>query len=289
MKQLGCGDEMVKELIRNGGFERGNLDFWELILGTANIQSSYKKRGAYAVQLKPSDAGYGIFQTKDKIKVSPFELYRFVSWIKNSTWSQIKAVAYFYDSDYAYISGEDVQLLSKSGAFDWTRFEAFFIVPIEASYMNITFVPWGTSDKVGYIDSVSLIKVPIENISIYTLKLADVYVEDPGTGTWYTPRYFTGIWKQGEYTLFLDYLENAGTGDITLDITIESYDKETGRLYDAVIFDSITISGGNSLNDKVYHKVATAGIGYWQRVKYKLSGTGTPWDLKFKIGVLYKR
>jgi len=267
---------MMKELIRNGGFERGNLDFWELILGTANIQSSYKKRGAYAVQLKPSDAGYGIFQTKDKIKVSPFELYRFVSWIKNSTWSEIEAVACFYDSDYAYISGEDIQLLSRSGAFDWTRFEAFFIVPIEASYMNISFVPNGTSDKVGYIDSVSLQNITPDRVAVYPMELANIS-NWTTTGTFYVASKFSGLWKYADF--YLDVSSLSGTSP-TLDVNIQAYDPVTGEWTDIVVFDQVTSPGAQM-------KVLTAGLGWKVRVKYTIGGTIS--DCDFKVGAIFKR
>lgn len=42
---------MSKELIRNGSFERGDIDFWYLTFGTASIETTTVHRGTYSLKI----------------------------------------------------------------------------------------------------------------------------------------------------------------------------------------------------------------------------------------------
>ena len=129
-----------------------------------------------------------------------------------------------------------------------------------------------------------------EVLKSYPIKLIELDVTgNYSKGTYYGDPVYTGAFNVGECTLFLKNLhEGGGSSSITFTVYIESYDFITEQWYDAVVFDTITVSAGATKTDEVQHKVATAGIGYYQRGKYIFGGNGVVDSPKFKLGVLYK-
>ena len=197
---------------------------------------------------------------------------------------------WFYDSDYNYISGNYILILKKTGSFDWTKFELFFAVPSEASFMRLGLKPLGTQGSYGYIDSVSLIEIPANRVGfapVHAVHVKDLY----NKGTFYGSEIYTGIWHYADYVLFVDYLGTTNANPITLDVTVQSYDNETGQWFDCVVFDTVEApDDSHPVNDKTYVKVATAGLGYKQRVKLLLEndinlfGLHLPLDAHMEIG-----
>lgn len=267
---------MPKELIRNGGFERGNLDFWACDYGTAEVVSDVKKRGSYSAKVITGSSNYALFGTKDFIEVSPYQVYKITGWYKSVSWSSITSKMWFYDSDYNYISGEDITVFLKTGTFDWVLAEEFFLIPSEASYIMFNTKPLGTSGSYGYLDSISLQRLEIANLAVYNKELIKV-VDQTSTGTFYGDYIFSGIWRQGEF--HLDVSNLTGT-DPTLDVIIRMYNPVTLLEEDIVVFDRATASGRQL-------KIATAGLGWKVRVKYVLGGTIT--DCDFTVGAIFKR
>jgi len=280
---------MTKELIRNGGFERGNLDFWVCEAGSAEIVSDVKENGYYSAKVITGSSNYALFSTNDWIEVASFELYRILLWLKSVSWNSVESLIWFYDSDYNYISGNYILILKKTGSFDWTKFELFFAVPSEASFMRLGLKPLGTQGSYGYIDSVSLIEIPANRVGfapVHAVHVKDLY----NKGTFYGSEIYTGIWHYADYVLFVDYLGTTNANPITLDVTVQSYDNETGQWFDCVVFDTVEApDDSHPVNDKTYVKVATAGLGYKQRVKYVVGGSGTVDNVSFDVGVTYKR
>ena len=144
---------MVKELIRNGGFERGNLDFFETTGGTVDIVSDVKKRGNYAAKLTIGDEQYIYLVAKDFIEVIPYVSYKSTAWIKNVTCSATGAFLEFYDSDYVKIADSTYSLWLEEGACDWTFKEGWLTVPLEASYLRFYIRSAGNADTYCYVDS----------------------------------------------------------------------------------------------------------------------------------------
>ena len=85
------------------------------------------------------------------------------------------------------------------------------------------------------------------------------------------------MWKYGEF--YLDVPSLTGSSP-TLDVTIQSYDPVTGLWKDIAVFDQATGAGSQL-------KVATAGLGWKIRVKYKTGGSLT--DCDFVVGAVLKR
>ena len=42
---------MSKQLIRNGGFERGDIEFWEVDMGTESIETTTVYSGTYSLKI----------------------------------------------------------------------------------------------------------------------------------------------------------------------------------------------------------------------------------------------
>ena len=127
-----------------------------------------------------------------------------------------------------------------------------------------------------------------EELKSYPVKLVELdHTGNYTKGTYYGNNVYTGAFNVAECVLYLDNLEESGgSASITLDVYIQSYDYITEQWYDAVVFDTITVAAGNSESDKTYHKVATAGIGYYQRAKYVFGGSGIVNNPRFKVGEL---
>ena len=267
---------MVKELIRNGGFERGNLDFWETVHGTINVVNDVKKRGSYAAKLICGVFGVVELDNKDYIEVTPFSLYKFTGWFKNVNLTKMQVLVFFYDSDIQHISDGDLTLWEKSGTYDWTFMEEFFTVPVEASYLGIGIAGIGSNTTYGYIDSISLQEIDMNRLAVYTEELLKK-TDFTSTGTFYSDEYFSGVWKYAEF--YLDVTSLTGSSP-TLDVTVQAYDSSTGLWKDIAVFDQATGAGSQL-------KVATAGLGWKIRVKYVTGGSLTDGD--FIVGAVFKR
>jgi len=146
---------------------------------------------------------------------------------------------------------------------------------------------WDTDEAV-YIKTISMRRVKPDDLKVMPIELVKKWVTSGvNKGTYYGDEYFSGIFKEGDYTLFVDLIEDAGEGGLTFSCKIQSYDVVTGQWYDTVVFDDITAAP--EANDEIQTKIATAGLGFKQRVKWSLSGSGTPGVVKFKVGVTYKQ
>jgi len=267
---------MVKELIRNGGFERGNLDFWKVVFGTVSVVSDVKKRGSYSAKMITGDYDSVKLDSKDYIEVTPFALYKHTGWYKNVDLTKMQAMAMFYDSNIDRITDADIIIWEKTGAFDWTYCEGWFVTPPEASYMVLGIAGTGTSGKYGYIDSISLQEIDLSRLAVYTKELLEV--EDlPLPGTYYSDEVFSGLWKYGEF--FLNVTSISGT-DPKIDIVIQAYDPSTGLWKNIVKYDQVTSTGSQL-------KVATAGLGWKIRVKYTIHSDTS--DADFVVSAVFKR
>jgi len=267
---------MVKELIRNGSFERGNLDFWKVEHGTVIVVSSEKKRGNYSARMQADSSTYVVLTNKDYITVNPYGLYKVSGWLKNTSLSEIDLGIAFYDSDYCYISGEDTTAWYKLGSFGWTLGEGIICIPSQASYLRMVVWGEGTNGSYGYADCLSLQEIDLNRVAVYTKELLKKE-NFASTGTFYSDEYFSGIWKYGEFYLNVSSLSGSSP---TLDVTIQAYDPSTQIWKDIVVFDQATGAGSQL-------KVATAGLGWKLRVKYVTGGTIT--DCDFVVGAVFKR
>ncbi|MCD6137168.1 MAG: hypothetical protein J7J91_01075 [Deltaproteobacteria bacterium] len=150
---------------------------------------------------------------------------------------------------------------------------------------------WDTNEVVN-VKSFSIQRVNPSWLKVYPVMLYKIYEPTTGMslGTHFSEEYFTGIFHSGEYNLALTYLEEgSGSNSITLSVVIQSYDQAGNIWYDAVVFDDVTVASGSSVSNKVYTKIATAGLGYKQRVKMVLSGSGSCAGIVLNVSAVYKQ
>jgi len=268
---------MVKELIRNGGFERGNSDFWMAYAGILEVQPAVKRYGSYAAKVTAGADDMANIGIKDYIEVSENELYKLTGMFKNANAGGSILFYYFgYDSDHKAVGS--FGLLTKSGVFDWSQLINRFTIPNHISYISpnchTLLIDEG---QFFYIDSVSLQRIDVEKLA--TLPEELIEVKNLTTkNTYYGAEFFMGVWKQAEYNLYCSSL--TGTSP-TLDVTIQGYDPNTEQWKDVLVFQRLTTAGSE-------FKTVLSGLGWKQRVKYVLGGT-TVTDCDFKVGVVYKR
>jgi len=150
---------------------------------------------------------------------------------------------------------------------------------------------WNVDDDFT-LTAFSVRRVNPEWFKVWPVMLYKVYEPTNGMsiGTYYSDEHFTGIFNKGEYNLALTYIEESGgSNSITLSITIQSYDQAGNIWYDAVVFDDIVVAAGTTVQNKVYTKIATAGLGFKQRVKMMLSGSGTCGGIVLNVSSTYKQ
>jgi len=268
---------MSKELVRNGGFERGNTDFWEL-LDVTSIESlaAAKKYGSYGCKMISSGAGFGYLKGGDYIPVEPYGLYLLSVWIKNSVAKDIVVYAWEYDADHQSVAGRGFATINVGT--DWTLIEDVYRTRKGVSYIRLRIgqILMDVGDY-SYIDSISVKEIDLDHISAYEETLVDI--EDLTTkDTYYGNAFFSGIWKSAEYHLYCTSL--TGTSP-TLDVTIQGYDPNTAQWKDVLVFQQLVAAGSE-------FKTVLSGLGWKQRVKYVLGGT-TVTDCDFEVGVVYKR
>ena len=148
---------------------------------------------------------------------------------------------------------------------------------------------WDENEKV-CIKSFSMRRINPDELKVMPIKL--INIREPlgvNKGTYYSDEHFSGIFKEGNYVLYVNKIEDSGSGGLTFSCSVQSYDIATDKWYDAVVFDDISIPSAGNVSAKTYTKIATAGLGFKQRVKWSLSGDGTPGFTSFKVGVTYKQ
>jgi len=268
---------MSKDLLRNGSFERGNLDFWEVYIGTAVVQTAEVARGNYAVLCTvPAIFAVGL-RGKDFLPVRGGELYKMVGSFKNVDATGLTCGVICYDSARNTIPGGSLIVMEKGGAYDWTVLKGYFEIPEEASYMKAHFIFAGTEGQYGYADALSLERMDISKIATRQVEMVSV-VDLTAKDTYYSAEFFTGLWLQAEYALYCSSL----TGTVpTLNVTIQGYDPSTEQWKDILVFQELTTAGSE-------FKTVLSGLGWEQRVKYVLGGDAVT-DCDFIVGAVYKR
>ena len=99
--------------LRNGGFERGSIDFWQKEYGDGyiSIDDSNPKYGSYAGScIRGSSSGGSsiVVMNTDYIEVLPYNLVELSVWAKSNSGHNpyLFLCMYMYDSDYSYIGSK---------------------------------------------------------------------------------------------------------------------------------------------------------------------------------------
>lgn len=279
---------METEIIRNGGFERGNMAFWEsLDVTSIEALAAAKKYGSYGCKMISEAANYGLLISRDLVSVSFGEILDLSYWIKNSATETVSMFVYEYDSDKNYMGFSYLPEISVGTEF--TKYSELYKCKAGISYIKIAIMQLEfLNGEYSYIDSVSVIRLNLPVISTTIEKLIEVE-NDTSKHTVTGAEFFTGIWKEAEYHYYLtNFTETGGANTVTLDVKIETYNPIINRWYDTMVFQQgVAGPGGGLIFEETKTLVGT--LGWKQRVSYTTAGAGTIGDCDFKVGVVYKR
>lgn len=279
---------MGKELLRNGGFERGNIDFWEIEdITSLEALAAAKKHGVYGGKAISSGESYGRIKSKDFIPVEENGLYVFSCWLKNSHVKSILVYIWQFDSDLNGIGAVTLKILSVGT--DFVQYKDYFVALSGVSYVKVYIVQVNFADtNYTYIDSVSLKEIDLSKVSVLAEELIstdDAAVKTDEKGE----EFFTGLWKHAEYFLSVSKLTaTGGNGDAQLNVKIETYDPATELWRDAMVFQEVD----ETVADPTLHtqyKSLDSNLGWKQRVSYTTVKDATSMECDFKVGVVYKR
>ena len=293
--------QVGEEIVKNSNFENG-LENWKNY-GWKSVEwiPSYNYEPAVKLTFYPTICN---FRYTGLIEIYPEDLLMMNATLKAISKTQTVYLSlYFYDKFGYYIEKRsyDVGLdadtnLSISKLFSVSE----ILTEKEIDYSVVRAVRpaieayqvdgWSDNDVL-YIKNISLRRVNPEWFKVYPVMLFKIN-EPSGlpTGTFYSEEHHSGIFNKGEYNLNVIGLEESGgSNSITLSVTVQSYDAGGNIWYDAVKFDDVVCAAGGLVTNKVYTKIATAGLGMRQRVKAVLSGSGTPSVVIFNVSATYKQ
>ena len=159
--------------IRNGGFERGDLLFWEAVnAGVITIDSANEKYGTYCGRCVGTGTGYFGFRHSDFQEVTYGDVINVNLWIKNSISVTTKVYVDEYDIDHNLVNSESVF----SGAIGTTHINVnqFHNIPAGIRYIRVRYGLNTTSDTVyTYLDSMMISPVSTDRAKLAYLELSD--------------------------------------------------------------------------------------------------------------------
>ena len=148
-------------IVRNGGFEIGDLTFWtNNSTGTVTVQGVTTHVGNYALQVTGGELD---ITHKDLIPVKYTDIYYITLWI-NQTGAILPAAFstgfLFYDSDGNQISSRSYNRLLAILPAGWNRLIFEILVPVAAVFMRLNFqTSFYNAGLSLYLDDISLMKI----------------------------------------------------------------------------------------------------------------------------------
>ena len=261
-------------LIRNGGFERGNTDFWSIDTGGyLEVTGSLPKYGSYCGVITSSGALPEVLLNNDFIEVSSYDLIDILFWVKSTSLYNAQAVIYCYDSDYSFIKS----LTGYARAMDGTWLPIRTQIPVMEGVAYIragVYISVSSSGDIFYVDGYTCNIVKRDNcISGYTTLLAQG--ERTASGDTMGDKKDLQMYN----TFFADLnVTYVGGTSPTLDVSVYEYDS-TGHEVLIGTFTQVTAVS----RERIALSNCTGRTLY---VKYTIGGTDP--DFVFEIGVACK-
>lgn len=161
-------------LIRNQGFEMGDMSFWEFITGGSVAVSdvaSYK--GDYSLRMFSAMVDNVEIRTKDYMEVAYNQVYHIGLWANPSNSSGIIVRVEEYDAELNLLTARYIE--NKTIDPGWSQQQFTYTPGREVTYIRvkIVFVP-GDVDEYVYLDNVNLELVEINKLSRDYIELANI-------------------------------------------------------------------------------------------------------------------
>lgn len=259
-------------LIRNGGFERGNEDFWESSgSGAFSIDTGTPKHGVYCGLIEVNSGQNLTLLSKDYIPIR-FAQKLFVSYyIKSDTSAAYRTVFYEYDDDLNLIATTNEDSMTSTGSY--VQNESIFTPNSSTEYVRVAvYVVAMSATPHVRIDTCNVSMLEPTDRILYALEIADLSGVAASGNTSATPFNLLGF---DEYYAEIDVTQVLGTTP-TCDIEVcetDQYDNE--RVLGT--FTQIT-----AVTDQRVGIARPIGKGMY--IKYVVSGT-TP-QFTFKTSVI---
>lgn len=272
---------MGKNLIRNGGFERGTTDFWTPYdYKSFGVVGTPVYKGSYAGSIVCDGVHEPFLMPSDYISIAEGEMMVFQGFFRKSTGAgatTAKIYAVYYDEGLDVI---DEEYYGEVNLHD-SVYDPFLLVISgcqAATYIKIR-VSFADSslDEALLIDNVSLRSIDVNKIAGVTKRLMD---RDSYTsfGFHYSDKFVAVEYKEVVLSLRCTSISPvAGRADIKL----QSWDRGGNTWIDIATFAQIAAA----INEQVL--VVTAGIGEIVRVSEELSGATT--TISYKLTGMFKR
>lgn len=259
-------------LIRNGGFETGDVRFWDLVAGVSfEADNSEQKYGTYSGNLAMTGATGGVITTRDYIAVNPYEVIDFSAQILTNGSDDLYVYIKEYTEDLSFIGHRQLHHLVLPAA--WTNLKSQFRLGAEVNYIQLSVhVVLGATPSNMYFDSVILNKVESVGIPARSVELCNL---TNLTASGDTTSDLKDLYGFREYYAEIDVTSMTGTTP-TCDVTICEWD----------IFGNERVIGTfTQFNGVTDQRIGIgAPITGDMYVKYVMGGTVT--DCDFKVGVI---
>ena len=262
-------------LIRNGGFERGTTDFWEVESGgTLEVDDSNQKYGNYCGKFTVNTLGYPVVLSSDYIDVKPYQIVDTIMYLKSAASYACRSLVHYYDADYSLIKTSYGNLISMNGSY--IEFTGQFTVPVGAAYIRFGFyiMAPGIGD-VFYIDSVGLEIIDAQSSlsGIVELLPYDYYTTSADT--------FSSAKSIEQFSIYFVelYCSGAYGTSPTLDVVVKEVNWQ-GQKCHLADFSTVTTAGDYRI-DLPY------ALGNQMYIEYTIGGTDPEFD--FGVAVIGKR
>lgn len=258
-------------LIRNGGFEMGDLAFWDMeTAGTLTYDNTDMNRGAGCAKLVSSGAGAEYFINRDYVDVLPFEMLILNGWVKSAASRYFRLYAVEYDGDLNEIDEHLVNFRYVEAGY--TQLTGEHIVGNEACYMRLRLRIQGSAvDEVFFIDDAGISRFDPADTSYKCERIADI---DDATATDGTANDIRSM--KGYDTYYADIRTSDVSGvNPTCDVIVYDYSEQAhGEV----------VGTFAQKTDTAYERIALSnatGNGFY--IVYTIGGTTPSFDILVDI------
>lgn len=255
---------MGKNLLRNGGFERGDTEFWaDAFAASFEASEVQKYKGTYSGKLTAGVIDYPWIENNDYIAIGEGEAFVFEGHCYPSNVYTLTPRIAYYDEGLVWLETRTYlpQLL---GITQWTKFMDVVTGVPGAEYMLVRLIHnYQGNGTYTYYDNLSLKKIDPRTMVGTSIDIfEDQYMEGPYE--WIDPHIASIGYHEGLFILSVSAKDN-DTG--TLNAVIQTYDRWDNEWHDIATFNEVTTVLGQQV------LVVTAGLGEIIRAKITTAGT----------------
>lgn len=269
---------MVRNLIRNGGFERADTGFWTAFDAKVfTAQTLHKYKGTYAGLLICNGANDPYAMSNDFIELSVGEIAFYEAWVKASGVYIAELRVDYYDEGLSLIETVSYGVFNPGT----TEFKQVLevISGIEGAIYCRPYIYLDHSNEDDWmaIDNVTMYKFKPEDV-LGGVRLMDYREGLSVANTYFSPWIVVAPFK--EATFILNVLHLTGSSDL---LNVKIVSKSNFDSYDYAIATFNQVNGG--ARQQVL--VVTAGLGTKIRVEATLAGSSLNCD--YKVEAILKR